>query len=78
MIRGRHIWTLAVIALLVTVLLSGLAFGAPCHLACGLLPYAGALDILPPGPTAQLAEAQVPAGTCDPLLAALPPRGPPA
>jgi hypothetical protein len=84
--RRRSLWKPIAVAVLVTALLVCLATDVGSHsgksghsyLASCLLPLAGSLDILPSGPGHFLAAAETVAFPADPLLASLPPRGPPA
>jgi hypothetical protein len=80
--RSRQFWKPVVVAVLVTAVLACLVtdIGSSVHsdLACGLLPFAGSLDILPSGPGHWLTAAEIVAVTVDPLLASVSPRGPPA
>jgi hypothetical protein len=82
----RHIWKPVAVAILVTALLACLATDIGGHtgkawhsdLALGLLPIAGALDILPSGPGHLVVASELATVATDPLLSSLPPRGPPA
>jgi hypothetical protein len=84
--RSTNFWKPVAVAVLVTALLVCLATGGNSHsgksshsyLASALLPLVGSLDILPTGPGNLLATAEAVAFPDDPLLASLPPRGPPA
>jgi hypothetical protein len=80
---SRGFWKPVAVAVLIATLLFCLVTDIGGHSghaspAYYLLPEAGTLDILPSGPGHFLAAAEIAAATSDPLLASLPPRGPPA